>query len=105
MTSLRFIDVGGNERVVEATNGQSVMRAARDSGIDDIVARCGGTLACATCHVYISDQSAFDAPSELEEEMLEGVWSEQTAESRLSCQLDVSDACDGLIVRTPDGQG
>ena len=105
MTKLIFVDSAGNESIIEAEDGVSVMRAARDNSITAIVGRCGGTLACSTCHVYVADQSGFEPVSDFEDEMLDGVWSERKSDSRLSCQLDVSPACEGVVIRTPEEQG
>jgi len=105
MSRIIFVDPAGKRTVVDARIGDSVMASAKDAGVSGITGRCGGALACATCHVYVSDQSAFQAVSDLEEEMLDGVFAELTDESRLSCQLDVTPECDGLVVRTPAGQG
>ncbi len=105
MTRIVFIDHQGEETVVAANNGESVMEAAINNNIEGIVAECGGACACATCHVYIDP--AFKAltgeASEMEQAMLDftdGV----TDESRLSCQIDVSDELDGLRVTTPESQ-
>lgn len=105
MVELKFIDAEGTERIVEAKVGDTVMRAAKANQIPGIVARCGGTLACATCHCYVDDQSSFEPISDYEEEMLEGTFAERLPNSRLSCQLDVTAASDGVVIRTPDGQG
>lgn len=105
MPRIIFVDPANNRTEVEGRIGDSVMGTAKDAGVQGITGRCGGALACATCHVYVSDQSAFHSVSDLEEEMLDGVFAELTADSRLSCQLDITSECDGLIVRTPAGQG
>lgn len=105
MVKITFIDAAGTERTVDAKPGDSVMRVAKDSQIPGIVARCGGTLACATCHCYVDDQSSFAPISDYEEEMLEGTFAERRANSRLSCQLDISEASEGVVIQTPDGQG
>ncbi len=105
MTRIVFIDHQGEETVVDANNGESVMEAAINNNIEGIVAECGGACACATCHVYIDP--AFKAltgeASEMEQAMLDftdGV----TGESRLSCQIEVSDELEGLRVTTPESQ-
>ncbi|RRQ28982.1 2Fe-2S iron-sulfur cluster binding domain-containing protein [Rhodococcus sp. Eu-32] len=106
MVSITFVDVAGTERHIEAPIGQSVMAAAVQHNIPDIVADCGGSLACSTCHVYV-DEVFLDivgAPDDDEEDMLDGTAAERLPVSRLSCQLEVTEAMDGLIVRTPAEQ-
>ena len=96
MAKITYVDNDGTERVVEATNGESVMEAAVKNGIPGIDADCGGACACATCHVYVD--KAF-----MEKSMLD--FAENVQEnSRLSCQITVSDALDGLKVTTPESQ-
>ena len=105
MSKITFIDFEGVERSVEATNGDSVMEAAVSNDVPGIDADCGGACACATCHVYI-DEAWVDAvgkPEDLEAEMLE-VAEEVRDNSRLSCQIKVSDELDGLVVKTPESQ-
>ena len=82
------------------------MEGAVRNGIDGIVAECGGCCSCATCHVYVDEAwvGKTGVPSSLEDEMLECTESERKANSRLSCQLKVSDELDGLIVHTPPAQ-
>lgn len=82
------------------------MEAALVGGIDGVLAECGGTLACGTCHVYVEPSQLFllDAPSDAELEMLEAVAGERRPNSRLSCQLQISDRLDGLILHTPQRQ-
>ncbi len=82
------------------------MQAAVDNGISGIVAECGGACACATCHVYIDppDLGRMPAASLIEREMLDGVAAERRPESRLSCQIRLTDALDGLVVRVPERQ-
>ena len=82
------------------------MDAAVRNGIAGIEAECGGGCVCATCHVYIDgdDAAAFPARDEEEDGMLEFVSAERRATSRLSCQLKVEDAPDGLVVHLPESQ-
>lgn len=85
---------------VAATPGLSLMEAARDAGVEGILAECGGACSCATCHVILDDDwhQRLGSPSELEEGMLE--FSENVCErSRLSCQIDVTEEMDGMVVR------
>ncbi len=77
------------------------MEAARDNGIEGIVAECGGACACSTCHVFLEESWLDKMPEagELEAELLEFTAEPATALSRLSCQIEVTDALDGLTVR------
>jgi 2Fe-2S ferredoxin len=101
-----YLRPGGDQVIVDATLGQSVMQAAVGHGITEIVAECGGTLACATCHVYVSDgpREALPAVSDDEAEMLDFTASPREPGSRLSCQLEMTDELDGLVVRLPPDQ-
>lgn len=105
MAQVIFIDYLGVEREVDATNGDSLMEAATNNDIPGIDADCGGACACATCHVYIDPAwvDVVGGPAELEAEMLE-VAEDVRPNSRLSCQVKVSDAMDGLRVTTPESQ-
>lgn len=99
MTKIHYLLVNGEVRTVEAIDGKSLMRTALDNGVSGIDGQCGGELACATCHVYLDPKWMHVAgfPSSDEEEMLDMV-DARTPRSRLSCQLRVSPACDGLVV-------
>jgi 2Fe-2S ferredoxin len=105
MPLIVFIDRGGARREVRAPDGVTVMEAARQQGVDGIVAQCGGACACATCHVYVALQwlGWLEPPEDLEEGMLENAW-EPRANSRLSCQIHVTAALDGLEVTVPQRQ-
>jgi 2Fe-2S ferredoxin len=105
MAEITFIDFEGTKRTVDATNGDSVMEAATNNDIPGIDADCGGACACATCHVYV-DPAWIDVvgkPEDLEAEMLD-VAEEVKDNSRLSCQIKVSDEMDGLVIVTPESQ-
>ena len=105
MAKITYIDHEGVERVVEANNGESVMEAAIKNSIPGIDADCGGACACATCHVYV-DEAFMDkvgTPEDMEQSMLDFAENVK-ANSRLSCQISVSDALDGLRVTTPESQ-
>jgi 2Fe-2S ferredoxin len=96
----------GEAQVLSAEPGQSVMAVIRDSGIPDIEAICGGSCACATCHVYISQDFIGRLPPVTEDELvlLEGSEHYRAESSRLSCQIQVSEALDGLALRiAPEG--
>ena len=97
-------DRQGKTREVEGRDGWSVMEILRDAGFD-IAAECGGACACATCHVYVDEawREATGKPSAMEESMLDFA-EEVEPNSRLSCQIRVSEALDGLVVRLPQNQ-
>ncbi|MEO1028312.1 MAG: 2Fe-2S iron-sulfur cluster-binding protein [Pseudomonadota bacterium] len=105
MASITYIDHQGNERTVEAKNGETVMEVAIKNSVPGIDADCGGACACATCHVYVDPAFAEAAGTKeaMEQSMLD--FAENVKEtSRLSCQIKVSDALDGLRVTTPESQ-
>jgi 2Fe-2S ferredoxin len=103
---ITFIAPDGAQHVVEAECGSSLMEAARERTVPGIEAHCGGSCACATCHVYVDPawMERLGAVQDMEQAMLECV-AEPDATSRLSCQIEVSDALDGLVVRLPEQQG
>lgn len=106
MPTLNFITPDGETHKVEAETGSTVMEAAVRAMVPGIEAECGGACACATCHVYVDEawREAVGGPSPMEEDMLDFAW-EVAEGSRLSCQIKVSDALDGLTVRVPAQQG
>ncbi|MDP2412164.1 MAG: 2Fe-2S iron-sulfur cluster-binding protein [Pseudolabrys sp.] len=106
MPKITFIEHDGAEHTVDAEIGATVMEAALRNGISSIVAECGGGCTCATCLVHVDDawSPAVGPPSAEEEEMLDSAF-EVKPTSRLSCQIKVTEALDGLIVRTPSYQG
>jgi len=95
--SYRTLDGGVTE--LEVDNGYSVMEGAVNAGIDGIVAECGGACACATCHAYVDEAWLDKLPEmdDMEDAMLDAAF-ERRDNSRLTCQLEVSDALDGLTV-------
>ena len=100
MTKIHVTDTQGASHVVDAPNGESLMQALLDAGIEGILADCGGGCACATCHCYI-EGDGMDLVGEvnaIENVMLDSAATERRDNSRLSCQIDVSDALDGLQV-------
>ena len=106
MASITFTDSKGVSRTVEGENGSTLMETAIRHKVPEIVAECGGACACATCHVYIDEAflPKVGKPSGMEEDMLDFAYDVKPT-SRLSCQIKVSDALDGLHVTTPDRQG
>jgi 2Fe-2S ferredoxin len=105
MPKITYIDSDGTERVVDAEAGSTVMEAAIKNGVPGIEAECGGACACATCHVYVEEEWREKAggPSPMEEDMLDFGY-DVRPNSRLSCQIKVTDALDGLRVAVPERQ-
>ncbi len=99
MPKLVVVNRAGEEKTVEAAAGLSVMEALRENGFDELLALCGGCCSCATCHVYVDPSFAdkVSPMSEDENDLLESS-DHRNAMSRLSCQLHMSDALDGLKV-------
>jgi ferredoxin, 2Fe-2S len=106
MPRVTYIDTAGKETTLDIAVGTSVMQAAVLNGIDGIVAECGGSCMCATCHVYVREDQLPQTPTMQPDEdaMLEGTASERKANSRLSCQLVVSPEMEGLVVHLPETQ-
>lgn len=105
MPKVTYIQPDGSASEVNALAGDSVMETAIDNDIDGIIAECGGACSCATCHVYVDEAwtGKLPEPDALEDGMLDCVLDRQ-ANSRLSCQIRLSDELDGLTVRIPDSQ-
>tara|TARA_B100000513_G_scaffold52203_1_gene19761 strand:+ start:383 stop:703 length:321 start_codon:yes stop_codon:yes gene_type:complete len=105
MSKITYIDSSGNSKTIEVANGISVMEGAIQNNIPGIDADCGGGMACATCHVYVKEEwlNKLDKPEDAEQDMIDMAF-EPKKNSRLSCQLIVSDKLDGLIVTTPSKQ-
>ena len=106
MAKIKYIEHNGKEHIVEVQNGLTVMEGAVQNDIPGIDADCGGGMACATCHVYVKEEWLDKLPSKEdgEEDMLDMAF-EPKNNSRLSCQLIVSDELDGLEVNIPSKQG
>jgi ferredoxin, 2Fe-2S len=106
MPKITYIDATGTSRTVDASVGATVMETAVKNSIPGIEAECGGACACATCHVYVDDDWAARTgkAQPMEDDMLDFAFEVQPT-SRLSCQIKVTEALDGLIVRTPAKQG
>ena len=105
MPKITFNDFQGNSKTIEVDNGLSVMEGAIQKDIPGIDADCGGSMACATCHVYVEDKWLDKIPKaeEAEIDMIDMAF-EPKKNSRLSCQIIVSDELDGLEVTTPEKQ-
>jgi ferredoxin, 2Fe-2S len=107
MAKITYIEHNGAQHTVEVPTGKTVMLGAVENNIPGIDADCGGECACATCHVYVDAAwlpvTGLPAPGSQEASMLSFAAVTQP-DSRLSCQIPVTDALDGLIVRMPEGQ-
>ena len=106
MPKITFIEPNGERTTIEASNGLSLMQAAKQNAVEGILAECGGSCACATCHVYIAETFQANMPTlgEYEDEMLADTQSPRLPTSRLSCQISISDDLDGLEVHIPEEQ-
>ncbi|HEX3537260.1 MAG TPA: 2Fe-2S iron-sulfur cluster-binding protein [Stellaceae bacterium] len=107
MPKITYIEHSGREHAVEVPLGLSVMRGAVDNNIPGIDADCGGECACATCHVYVDEAwlpvTGLPEPGSQEASMLSFAALAEP-NSRLSCQIEVTQALEGLVVRLPEGQ-
>jgi 2Fe-2S ferredoxin len=105
MVKINFVDSKGETRTVDVDAGATVMEAAIRNGVPGIEAECGGACACSTCHLYIDEawREKVGEPSPMEEDMLDFGYDERP-NSRLSCQIKVTEDLDGLVVSTPERQ-
>ncbi|MDH2357069.1 2Fe-2S iron-sulfur cluster-binding protein [Bradyrhizobium sp. SSUT112] len=106
MPAITFIHPDGKSDRVETSDGESAMQAATRHGLDGILAECGGNAMCATCHVYVDDAwlARLPAVGDDEDALLDGTATERLPNSRLSCQLMITPALDGLVLRLPERQ-
>jgi ferredoxin, 2Fe-2S len=106
MASVTYVEPRGARRTVNVPEGENAMRGALNNMIQGIVGECGGALACATCHVYVDEAwiARVGPPSDMETQMLESAFSEVKPSSRLSCQITISSALDGLVLHLPEAQ-
>jgi 2Fe-2S ferredoxin len=106
MTKITYIEHNGTQHVVDVPDGHSVMEGARDNNLPGIEADCGGACACSTCHVYVDPAWIAKLPAKeaMEEDMLEFAYEPDPERSRLTCQLKVSPALEGLVVHMPERQ-
>lgn len=107
MPEVTYVHPDGTRQTVAVPVGEHVMHGAVYNGVEGIIGECGGGLACATCHCYVDDAwtAAAGGPSSRDEaDMLESVASPLRATSRLSCQIVLTDALDGLVVHIPETQ-
>ena len=105
MPKITYIEHNGKSHTIDVSPGLSVMEGAVQNDIPGIDADCGGGMACATCHVYVNEEWLDKLPvkEDGEEDMLDMAF-EPKQNSRLSCQLTVSDELDGLVVNIPSKQ-
>jgi 2Fe-2S ferredoxin len=103
MPKITYVTSDGSRHEVEVENGYSVMEGAINNNIDGIVAECGGACACATCHSYIDAAWLDKLPTmdDMEDSMLDAAF-ERKENSRLTCQIEVSDGLDGLVVHVAE---
>ena len=106
MPKITFIDHQGKKNVIDAQSGGSLMEAADSGGVPGILAEWGGAMACGTCHIYVDDKWYNKLPkiSDDEQGMIDSYSINPNKKSRLSCQIEVTDDLDGLIVTTPEKQ-
>ena len=105
MAKITYIEHDGKSHTIEVANGLSVMEGAVQNNIPGIDADCGGSMACATCHVYVQEKwlNKLSKIEDAEQDMLDMAF-EPKKNSRLSCQILISDELDGLVVTTPKKQ-
>ena len=105
MTKITYIEHNGTNHTIDVQNGLTVMEGAVQNNIPGIDADCGGSMACATCHVYVKEDwfDKINKKNEGEDDMLDQAY-EPKKNSRLSCQIIVSDDLNGLVVDMPEKQ-
>lgn len=106
MPTLHFVEPDGTRKSIDLPTGISLMQAITQYGVEGVVAECGGSAMCATCHVYIAENQVDRlAPVDfVENEMLGSTLCERKPNSRLSCQIQVTEELDGLVVYLPERQ-
>ena len=105
MPKITYIEHSGKSHTVEVDNGLTVMEGAVQNNIPGIDADCGGGMACATCHVYVKEEwfDKINKKNEGEDDMLDQAF-EPKKNSRLSCQINISEEINGLVVNLPEKQ-
>jgi 2Fe-2S ferredoxin len=105
MPQVIYVNHDGSSQEIEVPSGTSVMQGAVDNLIDGIVGECGGSCSCATCHCYVDEAwvGKLPPPDGMERDMLECVL-EPRSNSRLSCQIKMTDALDGIVINLPESQ-
>lgn len=105
MPKITLIEFNGQDHTIDAEIGKSLMQNALDNMVPGIDADCGGACACGTCHCFIAgDWSELAGTADPMEESMLGMRPDRTEASRLSCQIQVSDAMDGMVIRLPEYQ-
>lgn len=106
MPTITFIHPDGKSDRVETSDGESAMQAATRHGLDGILGECGGNAMCATCHVHVDQIWLARVPDmgDDEDALLDGTATERLPNSRLSCQIRVTSALDGIVLRLPERQ-
>ena len=106
MAKITYIEHNGRAHEIEVPTGLTVMEGARDNGVPGIEADCGGACACSTCHAMIAPEWVDRLPAKdaMEADMLDFAYQPDPVRSRLTCQLTVSAALDGLVVQMPERQ-
>lgn len=102
-----FVDQLGGRRELDAASGYSLMDTAVKRAVPGIIGECGGNASCGTCHVYVDPEflDRLAPPGELEEDLLDLGVTDRRANSRLACQIQVTEDLDGIVVQTPASQG
>ncbi len=106
MVQVVYVDNDGERTEIDVQEGWTLMQAAVSNGVDGIEAECGGSCCCATCHVYVEEEfvDKIEPASAQEDDMLDEVVAERLPNSRLSCQIKVTPALEGMVVRMPEVQ-
>ena len=106
MPKVVFVAASGLERAIDAVSGESVMATAVKNGVPGILGECGGNASCATCHVWVAEDfwPQVGEAGDFEEDLLDMAVSERRKTSRLSCQIPVTEALEGLTVEIPPEQ-
>ena len=105
MPTVTYIQANGSSQEIDLAPGTSLMQGAIDNLVEGILAECGGSCSCATCHCYIDESwtDKLEPPTDMEADLLTCVTDLRDA-SRLSCQINITEALDGLIVHLPESQ-
>lgn len=106
MVTVRFVSHDGHETKLDGSLGETARDLAIDFDVEGVLGACGGACMCATCHVYVDEAWAAKLPAVKPEEgaMLQNTVSERRPTSRLSCQIELTDALDGLVLHMPEDQ-
>jgi len=106
MTKVVFVSADGVKTLIDARDGDSLMQTAVNNSVDGIVGECGGSMMCATCHVYVDPAFIDKLPpvSDSEDEMLDNTLAERRENSRLSCQIEIGPDVENIVVHTPGEQ-